>query len=58
MTSFFGGVIFVMRGERIQILLKAGHQMAFHWRAGNDPTFNAGWLGSFVIFSGDPDQYC
>ena len=32
-------------------------EMAFRWRADARPNIEC-WLGSFVIFSGDPDQYC
>ena len=32
-------------------------EMAFRWRAYNDPTSNSG-LVAFYDFSGDPDQFC
>ena len=38
-STFF----YLIRGGRIKIPLQAGHhQMAFRWRADDDPTLNAG----------------
>ena len=57
LTSFFsgGGGGGGMRGERIQIALKAGH----HQPASETPwpTLEC-WLGSFVIFQGIRTSIC
>ena len=47
--------LFWMRGERIQIALKAGqHQRHFRWSAKNGPTLNAGLVALWFFRGSEP----